>query len=53
MIIPPPRTRKNKTPNNSKSKQQYKSRGFLSYLSKEKLELDGDNDDNDWINPSQ
>ncbi|CAG8746315.1 11344_t:CDS:1, partial [Cetraspora pellucida] len=51
--------KKNKTPNYSKSKRQYKLKEFLSYnetwgkMSKENLEHDRDNDDNDWLNPGQ
>ncbi|CAG8729983.1 7606_t:CDS:1, partial [Ambispora leptoticha] len=53
------KNKKNKTPNYSKSKRQYKPREFLSYdetwgkMSKENLERDRDNDDNDWLNPGQ
>ncbi|KAF0529906.1 hypothetical protein F8M41_012521 [Gigaspora margarita] len=54
-----PKTNDSTTPNYSKSKQQYKLREFLSYdetwkkMSKENLERDEENDDNDWMNPGQ
>ncbi|KAF0435109.1 hypothetical protein F8M41_004822 [Gigaspora margarita] len=54
-----PKTNDSTTPNYSKSKRQYKPREFLSYndtwgkMSKENLERDRDNDDNDWINSGQ
>ncbi|KAF0437761.1 hypothetical protein F8M41_004352 [Gigaspora margarita] len=54
-----PKTNVSTTPNYSKSKRQYKLREFLSYnetwrkMSKENLERDRDNDDNNWLNPGQ
>ncbi|KAF0537274.1 hypothetical protein F8M41_008441 [Gigaspora margarita] len=54
-----PKTNDSTTPNYSKSKRQYKLREFLSYdetwgkMSKENLERDEENDDNDWLNAGQ